>query len=87
MKEKMMGQKQKGKQAANKKSKFDNKNKKDEKSNKGKRKSDSGQSTSEASDVKKKKDNNMEVDVPDKEGDTGGGVKRSHDEVDETGNN
>ncbi|CAH2093898.1 unnamed protein product [Euphydryas editha] len=80
MKDKMMGQKQKGKQVANKKSKVDNKNKKEDKSNKGKRKFDSVQSTSEASDVKKKKDSDMDVDVPDKEGDTGGGVKRSHED-------
>ncbi|XP_045770287.1 squamous cell carcinoma antigen recognized by T-cells 3-like [Maniola jurtina] len=76
MKDKMLGQKQKGKQNPNKKSKLDNKKKKDEK-NKGKRKSDSSENT----EVKRKKDADMEVDAPDEEGDTGGGVKRSHDEV------
>ncbi|XP_026501301.2 squamous cell carcinoma antigen recognized by T-cells 3-like [Vanessa tameamea] len=82
MKEKMMGQKQKGKQGANKKSKVDNKKKKDEKPSKGKRKSDSSvQSSSEASEVKRKKETDMEVDTEgDKEGDTGGGLKRSHDD-------
>ncbi|CAH2263566.1 jg10898 [Pararge aegeria aegeria] len=77
MKDKMIGQKKKGKQIPNKKPKVDNKKKKDEKTNKGKRKSDD---SSENTEVKRKKDADMEVDVPDEEGDTGGGVKRSHDE-------
>ncbi|XP_052738957.1 squamous cell carcinoma antigen recognized by T-cells 3-like [Bicyclus anynana] len=80
MKDKMIGQKQKGKQNPNKKAKVDNKKKKDEKSNKGKRKSDGSCEDTEA---KRKKDADMEVDVPNEEGDTGGGVKRSHDEDEE----
>lgn len=75
MKDKMTG-KQKGKQNANKKSKADSK-KNNEKPNKGKRKSDG---SPEDTEVKRKKDADMEVDTPEGEADSGGGVKRSHDE-------
>lgn len=79
MKDKMTGQKQKGKQAQNKKSKFDKKKKTEDKPKKGKRKSDEQQ---EGSGVKRKREDDKEGEKRDKDGDSGGGVKRSHDEED-----
>lgn len=76
MKDKMTG-KHKGKQNASKKGKVDSK-KNNEKPNKGKRKSDGSPEDTEV--VKRKKDADMEVDAPEGEADSGGGVKRSHDE-------
>ncbi|KAJ8712942.1 hypothetical protein PYW08_008246 [Mythimna loreyi] len=85
MKDKMIGnKKQKGKQE-NKKSKFDKKKTKDEAKDKskGKRKSDG---SDEGSKEKRKKETEMEVDQ--REEDTAGGVKRSHDDdEDEVGEN
>ncbi|KAG6443017.1 hypothetical protein O3G_MSEX002619 [Manduca sexta] len=78
MKDKMIGNKQKGKQIDYKKAKFDNKkNKNDGKQKKGKRKSDGGD---ESGAVKKKKDT-MEVD--EEKGDGKNGIKRSHEEDNE----
>lgn len=77
MKEKMLGYKQKGKQQTNKKIKIDKAKTVDQKSNKGKRKSDN---TSEEVKVKRKKDDNMDVDESEKDGDSG--VKRPHDDND-----
>ncbi|KAI5642579.1 squamous cell carcinoma antigen recognized by T-cells 3 isoform X1 [Phthorimaea operculella] len=92
MKDKMTGNKHKGKQQnkqLNKKGKFDSKKKKKDddapqpktgkdkdESRKGKRKSDHG---SDGSEVKRKRDADMDTG----EADSGGGVKRAHDE-DET---
>ncbi|CAG5044125.1 unnamed protein product [Parnassius apollo] len=80
MKEKMMGQKQKGKQGQNKKTKLDSKRKsKDNRQVKGKRKSEeAGQG--EGREVKRKKETDMEVDDKEKQRDASGGVKRSHDD-------
>ncbi|XP_032526372.2 squamous cell carcinoma antigen recognized by T-cells 3 [Danaus plexippus] len=77
MKEKMLGYKQKGKQQTNKKIKIDKAKTVHQKSNKGKRKSDN---TSEEVKVKRKKDDNMDVDESEKDGDSG--VKRPHDDND-----
>lgn len=77
LKDKMIGnKKQKGKQD-NKKSKFDKKKTKEDAKNKskGKRKSDGGD---EGSKGKRKKEVEMEVDQKDE--DSAGGVKRSHDD-------
>ncbi|XP_013145608.1 PREDICTED: squamous cell carcinoma antigen recognized by T-cells 3 [Papilio polytes] len=72
MKDKMIGGAQKGKQALNKKTKFDDKKKvNDKQQGKGKRKS--GEGDGEGSGVKRKKDTEMEVDKDIS------GVKRSHE--------
>ncbi|CAH2052150.1 unnamed protein product, partial [Iphiclides podalirius] len=82
MKEKMMGSKQKGKQGQNKKAKLDNKRKaKGNKQELLKRKSE-GNAEGKGSQVKRKKDNDMEVDDKAKENDSGGAVKRPLDDND-----
>ncbi|CAG4932970.1 unnamed protein product [Colias eurytheme] len=85
MKEKMTGQKQKGKQGQGKKGKMDNKKKaKDTKANKGKRKSDE---IAEGSEVKRKKEENMEVEVKEKDADSASGTKRAHEDDEEGAEN
>ncbi|CAK1541645.1 unnamed protein product [Leptosia nina] len=78
MKDRMTGQKQKGKQALNKKGKGDKKKGKETR-NKGKRKADE---SAEGSEVKRKKEVDMEVEECVRDNDGGGGTKRPH-EVDD----
>lgn len=88
-----MGPKHKGKQGQNKKAKFDNKRKaKGNKQEQLKRKSETSEE-GEGSHVKRKKESviekkesHMEVDDKAKENDTGGGLKRPHDDNDSEGN-
>ncbi|XP_045517380.1 squamous cell carcinoma antigen recognized by T-cells 3 [Pieris brassicae] len=80
MKEKMTGQKQKGKQSQNKKGKID---KRKQANAQGKRKSGE---TPEGSDVKRKREGDMEVEESEGDKVRGSGTKRRHDDDDEGDN-